>query len=254
MGRRLRNLRTLELGALLGLAALTGSGAQGYADDASVAKPVLELFTSQGCNSCPPADAILGKMVRGGEVIALSFPVDYWDYLGWKDTLASPRNSSRQRAYAAARRDGQVYTPQMVINGARHVVGSDAGAIETAINSTRVARAARNVDLKVWAEANTLIIEAGPSGTDAPSSGTVWLALIKSKVPVAIKRGENAGKVITYHNVVRDLSPIGKWTGETLTLKLPKRDLMQYGADSCTVLLQMDDTGPIIAAAEMKGW
>jgi len=243
--------------ALLFSTLLLGLGHTGVkaAGETVASKPVLELFTSQGCNSCPPADSILGSLVHGDEVIALSFPVDYWDYLGWKDTLASPQFSNRQRAYAKSRQDGQVYTPQMVVNGTAHVVGSDKSAIDGAIAKTRDARLARDVGLKIWAEGDTLIIDAGASaaGTRKPS-GTIWLALVKKAVPVAITRGENAGSVVTYHNVVRDLSPIGRWSGEKMTLKLPKRDLIRYGADGCTVLLQMDDTGPIIAAVAMKNW
>ncbi len=256
MARLHCNLATLCLGAVVG-ALLVGFGFAGAeaADGRATSKPVIELFTSQGCNSCPPADSILGSLIQSNKVIALSFAVDYWDYLGWKDTLASPRFSNRQRAYAKSRQDGQVYTPQLVVNGSAHVVGSDKSAIDEAIAKTQQARSARDVGLKVWAEGDTLMIDAGASTEPSTKpSGTVWLALVKKRVPVAIKRGENAGKVVTYHNVVRDLSPIGKWSGEKMMLKLPKRDLMRYGADGCTVLLQMDDTGPIIAAVEMKSW
>ena len=228
---------------------------QARAEETVRAKPVIELFTSQGCDSCPPADALLGKYVARGDVIALSLPVDYWDYLGWRDTLASPKYSNRQRAYARARRDGEVYTPQMVVNGVAHVVGSDIGAIERALSKTQRSLNRHQVALKIWAEGNELIIEAGamPNG-EKKVSGTIWLALIKKEASVAIKRGENRGKRITYHNVVRDLTPIGKYSGQPVTLTLPKRDLMRYGADGCTVLLQVDDAGPIIAAAEMKDW
>ncbi len=224
--------------------------------EASEPKTVIELFTSQGCNSCPPADALLGKYAERDDVIALSFSVDYWDYLGWKDTLANPEYSARQRAYASARHDGQVYTPQVVVNGTAHVVGSNRSAIQNAINETLQSRYTRNdVELKLWSEGDTLWIHANavPDKERKPS-GTIWIALVKKKVHVAIKRGENAGKVITYFNVVRDLSPIGKWSGEEVTLTLPKYDLMRYGSDGCTVLLQADNAGPIIAAVEMKDW
>ena len=224
------------------------------AEEMGRAKPVIELFTSQGCDSCPPADALLEKYIARGDVIALSFPVDYWDYLGWRDTLASPKYSNRQRAYARARLDGEVYTPQVVVNGVAHVVGSNMGAIEQAMAETQRSLNKYQVPLKVWAEGNELIIEAGATPGGQRVSGTIWLALIKKEASVAIKRGENRGKRITYHNVVRDLSPIGKYSGKPVTLTLPKRDLMRYGADGCTVLLQIDDAGPIIAAAEMKDW
>ena len=98
--------------------------AAGAAPALATTKAVIELFTSQGCSSCPPADALLGEYAKRDDVLALSFPVDYWDYLGWKDTLASHENTERQRAYAAARGDRQVYTPQVVVNGVEHMVGS----------------------------------------------------------------------------------------------------------------------------------
>src|SRR6516162_11793645 len=96
-------------------------------------RAVLELFTSQGCSSCPPADRLVGQLVNDPSLVALSIPIDYWDYLGWHDTLANPAHSARQRAYARARGDGQVYTPQIVVNGAADALGSDQGAVERAI-------------------------------------------------------------------------------------------------------------------------
>ena len=100
-------------------------------------RAVVELFTSQGCSSCPPADKLLGELTADRSLVAVSVPVDYWDYLGWKDTLADSRNSARQKAYAHARGDGQVYTPQVVVNGILHALGSDKAAIEVAIAASR---------------------------------------------------------------------------------------------------------------------
>src|SRR5882757_3940707 len=100
-------------------------------------RAVVELFTSQGCSSCPPADKLLGELSNDPSLVAMSVPIDYWDYLGWKDTLAGPHNTARQKAYAHARGDGQVYTPQVVVNGSLHVLGSDKAAIEHAIAKTR---------------------------------------------------------------------------------------------------------------------
>src|SRR5713226_9060869 len=100
-------------------------------------RAVIELFTSQGCSSCPPADKLLGELSSDPSLVAISVPIDYWDYLGWKDTLADPRNTARQKAYAHVRGDGQVYTPQVVVNGALHALGSDKAVIEAAIASSR---------------------------------------------------------------------------------------------------------------------
>src|SRR5206468_6473599 len=113
------------------------SAAAPYSFAQAEPRAVIELFTSQGCSSCPPADQLLGELEDDPSLVSVSVPVDYWDYLGWKDTLADPRNTARQKAYAHARGDGQVYTPQVVVNGALHVVGSDRSAIEHAIAETR---------------------------------------------------------------------------------------------------------------------
>src|SRR5271167_3751120 len=99
-------------------------------------RAVIELFTSQGCSSCPPADKVVGELAKDPSVIALSMPIDYWDYLGWKDTLADSRFSARQKAYSHMRGDRDVYTPQAVINGSAHVIGSDRAGIEGAIDET----------------------------------------------------------------------------------------------------------------------
>lgn len=223
------------------------------ADD--TAKSVVELFTSQGCSSCPPADALLGDLSKRDDVIALTFPVDYWDYLGWKDTLASPAHSARQRAYAKARRDGQVYTPQMVIDGTYHAVGSQSHNVKQTILKSRAANKFNRVPMKIWVEGDSVIILIGDAMPDMKvKPSTVWLALIKESETVKIERGENRGETITYYKVVREMTPVGQWSGKTVTIKLPRHHLMSRGADGCTVLLQQDAAGPVIAAAEMKNW
>lgn len=216
---------------------------------------VIELFTSQGCSSCPPADKLLGEMAKDKSIITLTFPVDYWDYLGWKDTLASPAYSMRQRDYARSRGDGQVYTPQVVIDGIDHAVGSRENDIRRAISKTRKSREGLRIPLRVWAEGDVLIIEAGdaPEGTRVRPA-TIWLALVKKSETVKITRGENRGKSITYHSVVRNMTPVGRWTGKAVTLRLPKQHLQNTDTDGCTVLLQQDKAGAILAAARMQTW
>ena len=244
-------LRNLAL--LAGFAAFIGAAA---APDTSFAKPkiVIELFTSQGCSSCPPADKLLGKLAGRSDVIALTFPVDYWDYLGWKDTLASPAYSARQRAYARARGDRQVYTPQIVVGGTAHVVGSHASAVNNAIVRS-AEQDAGHVSLTMHTVGDTIIINAGaaPEGVSVKPA-TIWLALVKKSATVEIKRGENRGSTITYHRVVKNMTPVGQWKGEKVTIRLPKNHLQNTDTDGCTVLLQQDQAGPILAAAEMKNW
>lgn len=243
--------------ALLAAFVLAVSASAGERVRAGPGEPVtvVELFTSQGCSSCPPADALLEKYVRRGDVIALTFNVDYWDYLGWKDTLASPENGNRQRAYAKARGDGQVYTPQVVVDGIRHAVGSREEAIDKAIARTRTGRSGKRVPLELRTVGDTLVVRAGaaPEGAEVEPA-TIWLALVSKQVTVEIERGENRGREITYFSVVRELTPVGQWTGEAVTLKLPKKHLMKNGADGCAALLQRDEAGPILAAARLTGW
>jgi len=208
---------------------------------------VVELFTSQGCSSCPPADAIMGKLKLRDDVIALTFPVDYWDYLGWKDTLASPAYSKRQRDYARARGDRQIYTPQMVLNGRVHVVGNREKSVETAIKTV-----AEDNSIKISMTDDGDAIRVSASSDDislSPEKATLWLVLFKGTETVKIGRGENRGNTVTYNNVVRQITPIGMWEGEPMTITLPKLQFLAAGYNGCVVLLQRDDTREIIAAA-----
>ena len=223
-------------------------------------KVVIELFTSQGCSSCPPADRLLKQYVDRPDVYALSLPVDYWDYLGWTDTLASPKFSARQRAYARTRGDGSVYTPQIVVGGALHVNGQKARDIDAGIDRVKAWLSSRHVSIEAAMQEDSIVIKVGGRPSDneearkSPRRGTIWLARYSKAAEVAIRRGENRGRTITYYNVVRELSPVGQWRGEALELSLPKKALMPEGSDGCVVLLQHGETGPIIGAAEMRGW
>ena len=164
-------------------------------------RAVVELFTSQGCSSCPAADKLLGELAADPSLVAISVPIDYWDYLGWKDTLADPRNTARQKAYAHARGDGQVYTPQVVVNGSLHALGSDKAAIEHAIAKSRKL-GAMSLPPVTLAVADGRLNVAVPDGADEPRGGAeVWLCGLAKAVTVAIGRGENKGRTITYHNV-----------------------------------------------------
>ncbi len=154
------------------------------------AKDVLELFTSQGCDTCPPADQVLAKFAERPNIIAISLPVDIWDYLGWKDTLASDKNSERQKAYAKARGDGAIYTPQVVVNGMIGVNGSDPAAIEEAIKTTNEALKGGRVPIRFWHERNSIKIEAG----DAPPGFTVQGSddLVRRRAEVGAGAGASA--------------------------------------------------------------
>jgi hypothetical protein len=238
---------------LFGVSLLAGAGvaAVAHADP----KAVLELFTSQGCSSCPPADKLLGSYALDKDVIALSYPVDIWDYLGWTDTLASHENTERQRAYAQKRGDSQVYTPQMVVNGATHLVGSDKAAIDGAIaDSERVG--GLPVPVKISFSDDEVNIDVGPAANAWVLKGTIWLVLYDRERTVEIPRGENKGRMITYSNVVRKMQRLQMWKGASLSLSLPKAELYESGADGCVVLLQTDANGglpgTIVGAAQIE--
>lgn len=214
---------------------------------------VLELFTSQGCSSCPPADALMGEYARKPNMIALTYAVDYWDYLGWKDTLAQPAHARRQKAYAISRSDREVYTPQMVINGMTHAVGSRKQQISRRIESTEKKLSSIHVPVSVRETLDKLTVTIG----DAPEAlqkkeATLWLVLYQSAVRVNIGRGENRGRKITYYNVVREMTPAGMWYGKMKTIDLPKSGLRQAGYDGFALLLQQETGGPILGATRLE--
>lgn len=240
------NLRIATSGLLSVLSLLgTSASANEQAGAGKPVKAVIELFTSQGCSSCPPADAVLKTYAKDPDVIALSLPVDYWDYLGWKDTFANHANSERQRSYAKVRGDGAVYTPQAVVNGMVHVNGSSKSSIEGAIDLT--SKAVQRVPVRFWQDRNTLNVSIG-AGQSAREA-TVWLGVVQTSGTVDIKRGENSGSSIEYTNIVRDLSPIGLWKGDELNIQIPRGAVLAQNVQKCVVLVQEGRTGPIIAAA-----
>jgi hypothetical protein len=214
-------------------------------------RAVIELFTSQGCSSCPPADKLLGELAADPSLVTISVPIDYWDYLGWKDTLADPRNTARQKAYAQTRGDGQVYTPQVVVNGSVHVLGSDRNAIETAIAKSRKngAMAAPAVKLS-FADGEVKVTI--PEGTPTRQAAEIWLCGLTTAATVAIGRGENKGRTVTYHNVVRKWIKLGDWNGKEHTWTVPLQTLKGDGIDEAAVLLQsgtMDKPKTILGAS-----
>ena len=217
-------------------------------------KAVVELFTSQGCSSCPPADRVLSELAREPDVIALSLPVDYWDYLGWKDTLASPAFSARQRAYSGVRGDRQVFTPQMIVNGKVSCVGSDRAQIGRSMARAAGGRERLPVRIDLAESGPTLTIDVGRA--DGPASGEVWVLPIAKAREVAIGRGENKGRSVTYANVVRGMTRAGFWSGAPTRLEVPLKKARAGDAESYVVLLQEgdpDSPGPILGAAKGPG-
>ena len=221
---------------------------------AFVATPVLaqdkgavlvELYTSQGCSSCPPADEVLGAMTGNARVIPLSLHVDYWDYLGWKDEFSDAAFTARQRAYAVAAHDNMIYTPQMIVDGKARVVGSRKGEVADAVareleRPSPVAMTVRRADGRVTI--------AAKAARDASGPMVVQLVRYSPSEKVAIRRGENAGRTITYRNVVTSWQKIGDWSGaEPLAL-----EAAAPGGAGVVVVIQAAGGGPVLAAAQVR--
>ena len=216
-------------------------------------KAVVELFTSQGCSSCPPADKVLGELAKDPSVIALSMPIDYWDYLGWKDTLADSRFSARQKAYSHMRGDRDVYTPQVIVNGATHVIGSDRARIEGAIKDTGKTDKVMSLPVTMTLSGKQLTVSVAAAKSEGtPAKGEIWLCSISKAVPISIGRGENRGREVIYHNVVRNLLKVGDWNGNPGSWTVPLDSVMRDGIDAAAVLVQdgsREKPGPMLGAA-----
>jgi hypothetical protein len=204
---------------------------------------VVELFTSQGCNSCPPADRLLGELADREDVLPLSFHVTYWDRLGWPDTFGLEDSTRRQEAYADWLGEQRVYTPQMMIGGRLDVVGSSRRRVLDAIR---------------------LIKNHGPSGPELAIVGerlsvgageevdaVIWLAAFDDHHDVAIERGENRGRTLRYHHVVRELTRLAYWRGRAIELDLPVARLSAAGRDGAAILMQRLSDGAILAATRL---
>jgi len=195
------------------------------------------MFTSQGCGFCPPADEVLADLARSGDVVALAYHVDYWDYLGWRDTMANPGNTARQQEYNRAFGSRSVYTPQAIVNGRRQMNGAKAGALESAITRMEGPRDGMSVDLSVSYENGTMVIETGAA--DRPvRDAQVMVVYFEPATQVKIERGKNAGREMTYWNAVSSFHSAGMWHGEKTRIELPMSGPARKGAGGCAVLLQ----------------
>jgi hypothetical protein len=232
------------LGAALAVCGFSSAAAANGVDG------VVELFTSQGCSSCPPADRLLTRIATDPSIVALTFPINYWDFIGWKDTLASPEFTARQEAYAAALGERRVYTPEAVIDGLVDAVGSDQAAIDRAISTAKQHNGALSVPVQLHEHAGVLQIDIGAGGETA--AGVYVLRVAKSRT-VVIERGENSGHSVTYTNVVRAIHRVGEWSGKPESLKLTE---LKGDDEAYVVLVQQgsqDDPGAILAAVKGVG-
>jgi hypothetical protein len=223
----------------LSLAVLIGAVHPALAAERPV---VVELFTSQGCSSCPPADAMLGQLTKQPGLLPLAFHVDYWNRLGWKDPYSIAEATARQRAYSHAMSLSSVYTPQMVIDGRYDAVGSDRRAVTRGIASA--AKTTASVPLHILREGDTLHLSVG---SGEPASGSLWIVGYDHRHTTRIGAGENGGRTLTEFNVVRKFEQLGNWQGAAMQLdvSLAKLD----GAEAVALLLQSPDGGVLGATA-----
>ena len=237
--------------AAIGIIGCIAHGGPARGEDA--APPVVvELFTSQGCSSCPPADKLLGELSKRPDVLALGFHVDYWDYIGWKDPYASKLATKRQKQYAETFKLSFVYTPQMVVAGRTEAVGSDRSAIETAVEEAKT-RAATHPSLALERRSDGgLTVHVGAAEVKRPA--TVWLACFDRQQSTPVARGENAGTTLTNSHIVRHFESLGIWKGQMLDLSGGPDQVAEYAGrpdQDMAVLVQTDGVGPILAAARL---
>lgn len=206
---------------------------------------VVELFTSQGCISCPPADAVFREIAARPDVLALALHVDIWDYLGWKDIFGQPANTRRQRGYATAEGRKSIYTPQMVIGGVDRVVGSDIGEVESRIDAHVGLPPRAMVDLS--RDGDKVTVRVAPADVNGAGAADIHVVRFVPEARVTIDTGENAGQSITYSNIVTDWLTVARWDGASpaeLTLEAP-------GPSPVAVLVQRANFGPVLAAARL---
>ncbi len=217
-------------------------------------KGVVEVFTSQGCSSCPAADRFVTSISRDKDILALAWHVDYWDYLGWKDTFARPDHTDRQKRYSKSLEENQVYTPQAIINGRSHTVGSRAGVIRAALKKFNAQK--KGLTVKINASIKDDVLDIRIENSEGIGKATLWMVYFTDQKKVKVERGENRGKNLIYSNIVKDIELVGMMEPDGLKMMLPLKELSRKGHDSCALLLQQtskyDTPGPIIGAVVIR--
>jgi hypothetical protein len=230
--------------ALLPWPAMADQPVRPMVDDDPV---VLELFTSEGCSSCPPADALLGRLAQRHDLLPLAFHIDYWDSLGWKDPFSARFATARQSAYGHIL-DVMVYTPQMVVDGARDAIGSDEAAVGLAIEAER---ARPKVTLAVSRDERGALKVAIPASDGGSAPSSVYAAFFDVTHATPVGRGENSGRTLTEFNIVREWRKIGEWTGKATELPIGLGP-QPTGFDACAIILQEGSNGPIRGATAFR--
>lgn len=253
----LKMFRSVFLGFGAGILGLSTIALSSLAHGAEIYFPkgVVEVFTSQGCSSCPPADEFVTRIYRDKDILALAWHVDYWDYLGWKDTFAKPDHADRQRRYARSFGENQIYTPQAVINGRSHTVGSREGKIQALLKKYDKQNKGLTVPIKATLVDDVLDIEIS---TDVKiGKATLWMVYFEDQKLVKVERGENRDQDLIYSNIVRDIELIGMMEPDGLKMMLPLAEISRKGANSCALILQQTTKhgtpGPILGAVVIRG-
>ncbi|MDV4181464.1 thioredoxin family protein [Rhizobium brockwellii] len=197
-------------------------------------KGVVELFTAQGCSSCPPADAAFRKLVNQGDVIALAYHVDYWNYLGWADTLSSKENTERQYGYAKTMGRSNVYTPQAIVNGRGHLAGADLNGINSQIDTYSSEGNGLTIPISAAMRGDELEIKIGAGQGKA----NVVMVYFDKEKTIDVEKGENSGQKISYLHSVTNVETVGMWDGKATSLTLPASVLQRPQLEGCAILLQ----------------
>ena len=197
-------------------------------------KGVVELFTSQGCSSCPPADKVLGDLAQRDDIVALAYHVDYWNYLGWRDTFSSEKSTKRQYDYARTLGRKSVYTPQAIVNGRDHLNGADKRGIEAKMEAFNDAGRGLVVPVSAMQDGDQIKVSIG-AGT---GKANIIMVYFDRENTVDVKRGENRGRKLTYWHSVKDIQTVAMWDGEAMELALPRSLMNAEGHDGCAILVQ----------------
>ncbi len=236
---------------LLSLLFLAAIVATGPARADGTAPIVVELFTSQGCSSCPPADKYLGELAKRPEILPLAFHVEYWNYIGWTDPYSKPWATRRQRDYQTSLKERFVYTPQMVVEGGAEGVGSERDAIEVLIRAAQ-SRATLQPDIRLhWREDGALLADLGEGKSPAGQPATVWLVGFDRMHTQKVMAGENQGRTSWDYQAVRNFRRLGGWAGFSEQLVVPPDEAKALGDMGAAVLIQANGNGPIITAARI---
>jgi hypothetical protein len=230
------------------------AAALGAADNAhagGTAPVVVELFTSQGCSSCPPADKYLGELAKRPDILPLAFHVEYWNYIGWTDPYSKPWATRRQRDYQSSLKERFVYTPQMVVEGGAEGVGSERDAIEVLISAAE-SHAVPHPDAQLrWRQDGALLADIGEGPSPVGQPATVWLVGFDRMHTMKVMAGENEGHTAWDYQAVRSFRRLGGWAGFSEELVVPADEAKSLGDYGAAVLIQAGGNGPILTAARI---